>query len=73
MLRAFSRTTFGLSECHKDIRVQVAYYTEDNRKQFINFIVGDFNQYVSGMVLVGEKSRTCYTLLIILSKYKSIK
>ena len=46
MLRAFNRTTFGLSECHKDIRVQVAYYTEDNRKQFINFIVGDFNQYV---------------------------
>ena len=46
MFRAFSRTTFGLSECCKEIRVQVGNYFEDNKKQFINFIVGNFNQYV---------------------------
>ena len=45
MFRAFSTTTFGFSEYSKEITVQVAYYTEDNRKQFINFIVGNFNQY----------------------------
>ena len=39
-------TTFGLLEYHKDIRFQVANYTEDNRKQLIYFIVGNFNQYV---------------------------
>ena len=46
MLRAFSRTTFDLSEYRKEITVQVANYTEDNRKQFNNFIVGNLNQYI---------------------------
>ena len=46
MFRAFSMTTFGFSEYHKDIWFQVANYNEDNRKQFINFIVRNFNQYV---------------------------
>ena len=44
-LELYNKTTFGLSECSKEIRVQVENYFEDNKKQFINFIVGNFNQY----------------------------
>ena len=43
--------------------------------QFKNFVVGNLNQYVrrSEIVLVGKEINTCCTILIIWSKYKSIK
>ena len=46
LFRAFSRTTFGLPECSKEVRVQVEYYIEASSEQIKIFIVGNFNQYV---------------------------